>query len=146
MNRKLVWFITHLRIVFRGLYSALHDIKFKATAGRKGKKTMGYITPVMGSTIPGMDRWGILILVLIFNVNQSNEQYIIWFWDVLASSRNIISCRLHWPEPEDPWFKRAKDTRTKNPSIKSQFYNALRHAPELKPHWKVVNTICLIPL
>ena len=28
------------------------------------------------ATVPGMDRWEILILALICNVNQSNEQYI----------------------------------------------------------------------
>ena len=35
---------------------------------------MGYIKP--WATIPGIDRWEILIPALICNVNQSNEQCI----------------------------------------------------------------------
>ena len=40
------------------------------------KKRQWDIQHLPWATIPGMDRWEILILALIDNVNQSNEKYI----------------------------------------------------------------------
>ena len=59
----------------------LYDKQFKATVGRKEKnnkknKKQWDIQHLPWATIPGMDRWEILIPALIFSVNQSNEQYI----------------------------------------------------------------------
>ena len=97
---------------------ALHDKMFKTTAGRKEKKllkTVGYITPAMDYH-PGMDRWEILIPALTCNDNQSNEQYITLIQGCMTiKSQHPIRKVVLRPEPQHPWFKTTKHTRTEEP-------------------------------
>ena len=56
------------------------------------------------------------------SVNHSNGQYKIRV--ALTSSCNILWGRLYWLEPQ-------------------HLSTIFRHAPEMKPHWKIIDAICL---
>ena len=61
-------------------------------------KNTGIYNTCHWATIPGMDRWEILIPILICNVNQSNEQYITLIKGCIGMKSHILSGKLYWPE------------------------------------------------
>ena len=133
LNKKLVRFTTHFK-------------NTSTTRNTHTKQNNGIYNTCHGllsqEWIDGKN-WSLLWYVMLIKV--MNSTYI-WFRVVLVSSRNILSGRLYWPELQHLRYKTKKHTRTEEPLNKVPNSGILRHAPELKPYWKIIDTICLSPL